>query len=193
MTEKTAEQLAAEAATTAQAAADKKAEADAVKAQKKADAEKAKLVAKQEREAKKHAAQLEKDAAKAATEAAKAGKDAEKQAKLAAAAKAKQDKIDAKAEKAAARAATKLPEQNGIRASKEGTIGAILWNLYSAASSTLGRPISFAEAEAEVTKAGLAVVPASIRAGYARWKKFHGLSGRIAAPVAQAVQAEPAA
>jgi membrane protein involved in colicin uptake len=155
-TTKTAEQLAAEAASAKEAAkAQKAAEKAAAKAEKEAAAAEAKAAAKAEREAQ-----------RAAAAEAKA---AEKKA--------------AKAEREPA------PEQNGVRAYKPGTIGGNLWAAFNAASNELNRPVSFAEAQQAVVTHGVAAVPASVRAGYARWKKFHGLSGRITAPVAPEAQA----
>jgi len=167
MTEKTQDQLNAEAAA-------------AAKAQKKAEAAAAKEAAKQEREAKKAAKQAEAEAAKAAKEAAKGAKEAEKQAKLDAAAAAKQAKIDAKAAKEAEREAKRQPEQNGVRRpGPEGKCGQA-WSLFDETSTKLGQPTPIADVMDIAKERGLN--EANVRTEYARWKKFHGLTGRISLP-----------
>lgn len=176
MTEKTEQELAAEKAAAAAA------QAEAKKAEKAAAAE---------------AKKAEKQAAKDAKEAEKAAKKADKEAAKEAAAKAKADKAAekaaAKAEKEAAKENSKQVKQNGIALPKEGTIGHTLFTIFNNKSAEMGQPcdvtsvIPLAEAQG--------VCLASIRAGYAKWKKFHGLSGRITAPAAETAEpsAEPTA
>lgn len=133
MSEKTQEQLDAEAA---------------AKAQKQA-----------EREAKKAAAEAEKEAKKAEREAAKAAKE------------------QAKAEAKAAREANRQPEQNGIRRPGPDGLCGKVWALADQLSHQLGQAVPIANLLEAGVAAGLN--PSNIRTEYARWKKFHGLTGRI--------------
>ena len=169
MTEKTAEQIAAEQAE-AQRKADEKA---AEKARK--EAEKAEAKAKREAEA------AEKKAAK---EAQKAQEKADREAKKAAEKAAKeQAKLDAKA----AREANRMPEQNGIRRPKPDTLCGKAWAIFDGVSSKNGAPASIGES-LEMAKAE-SLNEANVRAEYARWRKFHGITGRIEAPKAETTSA----
>lgn len=156
MSEKTQEQLDAEAAAKAQKQAEKEA--------KKAAAAEAKAAKQAEREAKKAAAEAEKEAKKAEREAAKAAKE--------------QAKLDAKAAKEASR----QPEQNGIRRPGPDGLCGKVWTLADNLSASLGQAVPIAN----LLEAGVAqgLNPSNIRTEYARWKKFHGLTGRITAPEA---------
>lgn len=158
MSEKTQEQLDAEAAAEAQKQAEKEAKAAA--------AAEAKAAKQAEREAKKAAAEAGKEAKKAAREAAKAAKE--------------QAKRDAKAAKEAAR----QPEQNGIRRPGPNGLCGQVWTLADNLSASLGQAVPIAN----LLEAGVAqgLNPSNIRTEYARWKKFHGLTGRITLPTEQA-------
>lgn len=114
--------------------------------------------------------------------AAKAQKQAEKEAKAAAAAEVKAAKEQAKADAKAAREANRQPEQNGIRRpGPEGMCGQV-WGLADSLSQQLGQAVPIANLLEAGVAAGLN--PSNIRTEYARWKKFHGLSGRITLPTA---------
>ena len=141
MTEKTAEQIAAEQA----------------EAQRKAD---------------------EKAAEKARKEAEKAEAKAKREAE--AAEKAAKEQADAKA----AREANRMPEQNGIRRPKPDTLCGKAWAIFDGVSSKNGAPASIGES-LEMAKAE-SLNEANVRAEYARWRKFHGITGRIEAPKAEA-------
>lgn len=162
MTKPNTDEAAAKAAAAAQAKADKEAAA----AKKKADAAAAK-----EAKAKAAAdAKAAKDKAKAdavaAKDAAKAAKQAEKDKKA--------------ADKLAAKEAAKMPEQNGVRRPKpDGKCGRA-WAIFDSISQKNGAPASIAEAM-EVAKAE-GQNEANVRAEYARWRKFHGVTGRIEDP-----------
>lgn len=168
MTDKTEEQLAAEAAK--QAEKEAKAAAAAV----------AKAAKAAERAAKKKAAEAEKAEKKKAAEAAKAAKlkavaDAKAEKEAAKAAK-EQAKLDAKVAKDSQR----QPEQNGIRRpGPDGKCGQV-WGLADTLSAELGQAVPIANLLKAGEEQGLN--PNNIRTEYARWKKFHGLSGRIVAP-----------
>lgn len=148
-----------EAAAKAAAAEQKKAEAEAKKAQRAAEAE-ARKAEKAEKAAK----------AKAEREAAAAAKKAEAEAK--------------KAAKAAEREANRMPEQNGVRRPKPATLCGQAWEIFDDISRKNGAPASISEAM-EIGKAR-ELNEANMRAEYARWRKFHGISGRISAPKPEA-------
>ena len=150
--EKTEAQLAAE-----------KAAAAAKKAEEKAAAKAAKDAAKAEEKAKKDA---EKQAAKEAKEAEKAAKA--------------QEKIDAAAAAKAAKEANKMPEANGVRRPKPETLCGQAWAVFDEVSAKNGAPASIKES-LEIAKAR-GLNEGNVRVEYARWRKFFGITGRIAAP-----------
>lgn len=138
------------------------AEKDAKLAQK--EAEKA-LKAQQAEEAK--AAKL------AEREARKAEKEAEKEAKL-------KEKEDAKAAKIAEKEASRMPEQNGVRRPKPDTLCGQAWAIFDEVSAHTGAPATIGESlEIARTKE---LNEANVRTEYARWRKFNGVSGRLASP-----------
>ena len=108
--------------------------------------------------------------------AAAAQKQAEKEAKAA--------KEQAKADAKAAREANRQPEQNGIRRPGPDGLCGRVWGLADELSASLGQPVPIAN----LLEAGGAqgLNPSNIRTEYARWKKFHGLTGRITLPTEQA-------
>lgn len=133
------------------------AEAAAV-AKAKADEKAAKKLAADEAKAKKKA---DRDAAK---EKAKTDRIAAKQAKVDTKAKAKADKE-----------ASKQPEQNGVRRPKADTICGKAWNVFDGISQKSGAPATIAES---LKNAG-GIAEATVRTQYARWRKYHGISGRV--------------
>jgi membrane protein involved in colicin uptake len=147
-----------------------------------AKAEKARLAA--EAKAAK-AAEREAAKAKRAEEAAaaKSAKEAER-----AAAKAKRDEERAAAQQA--REAARQPEQNGIRRPKPDTLCGKAWAIFDSISAANGAPASIGESMTQAKAQGLN--ESNVRAEYARWRKYHGVSGRIAAPQ-PAAQPEAAA
>jgi hypothetical protein len=171
---KTPEQIAAEAAAAAQAAAEAAAIAKAAKDAKAAEA-------------------------KAAKEAKAAEAKAAKEAKAAAAAEAKAAKEKEKAEKAAAKLAAKpvkieMPMQNGVRRPKPEGLCGQAWALADDLSREIGGPVPIAKLLEAAKAKGLN--EGNVRAEYASWRKFNGVSGRIvAAPVvaASVVPAVPGA
>lgn len=173
---KSPEQLAAEAAAAAKTKADtaaaekaaKKLEADKAKAEKKAADDKAKADKK-----------LAADAAKAE---AKTKKEADVKAKA-----------DAKAAAEKAKESTKMPEQNGVRRPKpEGSCGKV-WALADKLSAELGQPVPIANLSAAASAEG--INDSTIRTQYALWRKFFGITGRVALPTppANAAAGAPAA
>lgn len=149
------------------------------------------------------------EAAKAAKEAkvaeAKAAKDKKAAevaaAKVAKAEKAAADKAAKEAEKAAAKAAKEAkkaeavavvkrvqqPAQNGVRRPGPDGLCGRAWALFDSTSAALGMPTPIANVLDEAARQGLNA--ANVRTEYARWKKFHGLTGRITLPVAEPVPA----
>lgn len=99
-------------------------------------------------------------------------------------AKKAQEKADREAEaerKRQERESKKEPEQNGIRKPSVGTLCRAAWDLFDAISATMGQtaPISYVLPVA--LEKGLN--EANVKAEYARWKKYNGISGRVAVPV----------
>ena len=152
MVDKTPEELATEAAAEKQRKADEKAAAKAAR-----EAEAAE---------KKAAKEAEKAAATEAREKAKADAQAERERK--------------KAEAQAAREAARMPEQNGIRRPKPDGLCGKAWQIFDDISARNGAPASIGEAMEVARKDGLN--EANVRAEYARWRKFFGVSGRIDDP-----------
>jgi len=157
-------------------AAAKQAEKDA----KAAAAAEAKAKKDAESAAKKEAAAAEAQAKKDEREAAKAAKLKEKEDKKAAVEAEKAAKIKAKEDAKAAKEANRQPEQNGVRRPGPDGLCGRVWGLADKLSADLGQPVPVAD----LLKAGEAdgLNPANIRTEYARWKKFHGLAGRIVKP-----------
>ena len=150
--EKTEAQLAAE-----------KAAAAAKKAEEKAAAKAARDAAKAE----------EKEKNKAKKEAEKAAKEAEKAQKAA-------DKEAAKEAAKAAKEASKMPESNGVRRPKPETLCGRAWAVFDEVSAKNGAPASFKECLEIAVARGLN--EGNVRVEYARWRKFFGITGRIAPP-----------
>ena len=119
-------------------------------------------------------------AAKAAERASKVGNKETKKAETEA---AKAAKIKAKEDAKAAKEASRQPEQNGVRRPRaEGVCGRV-WGLCDDISTKLMTPAPVAN----VIEAGTAekIDMSTLRTQYARWKKFHGISGSIKAVTAQ--------
>lgn len=136
--------------------------------------------AKAKREAEKEAKAAERAAAKAAKEAAKAEAKAKKEA----------DKL-AKLEAAkAAKEANKMPEQNGIRRPKPDGLCGQAWDIFDKVSAKNGQPASIKESM-EISRAK-GLNDANVRAEYARWRKFNGVSGRVEPPKPVSTEPTPA-
>jgi hypothetical protein len=155
---------------------------DAVKV-KKADLRKAESALKKANTAvTKEEARAEKEAER---EAKKAEREAEKQKKAEERAAKAKEREEAKAAKAAEREANRMPEQNGIRRPKPNTKCGRAWQIADDLSAQFGQPTPIAElleaAKAEGLNEG------NVKAEYARWRKFHGVTGRISLPKEEAV------
>jgi membrane protein involved in colicin uptake len=144
-----------------------KAEAEAAEALKKAKAAE-KAAKKQAAADAKVAKKTERDAAK---QAAKDKRAADKQAK-----------VDAKAAAKAAKEASKQPEQNGVRRPKAETVCGKAWSVFDQLSAKSGSPATIADS----LKSAGDIAEATVRTQYARWRKYHGITGRVEAPKADA-------
>lgn len=146
--------------------------AKAAEKQAKADAAAAAKAAKQaEKDAKAAAKQAEKDAAAAAAAQKVADAEAKKAAKEQAIADAK-----------AAKEANRQPEQNGVRRPGPNGLCGRVWGLADDLSASLGQPVPVADLLVAGEAEGLNTT--NIRTEYARWKKFHGIQGRVTKPEA---------
>jgi len=76
-----------------------------------------------------------------------------------------------------------MPEQNGIRRPKPDTLCGKAWGIFDTVSAKNGAPASIGESM-ELAKAD-GLNEANVRAEYARWRKFHGITGRIESPKAE--------
>lgn len=76
--------------------------------------------------------------------------------------------------------ATAMPETNGVRRPKPDTLCGKAWAIFDKVTKTSGSWASVGEALELAKIQGLNV--GNVRAEYARWRKFHGITGRIARP-----------
>ena len=120
-------------------------------------------------------------AAKAAEREAKKAAEAEAKAQAKAEAKAaeKAAKADAAAAKIAEREANRQPEQNGIRRPKPEGICGKIWEIADKLSTDLQAPVQIAPLIEAAGAKGINAV--TTRTNYARWRKFHGITGRTVA------------
>lgn len=107
-----------------------------------------------------------------------AGKTAAQKKKDAAAKKKQRE--EEKARKAAEREKNRMPEQNGVRRPKPDTACGQAWAIFDAISKKRRGPASIGEAMEQAKAAKLN--EGNVRAEYARWRKFNGVSGRVANP-----------
>lgn len=111
-------------------------------------------------------------------------KEAKKAVKAAERAVAKEEKRlekeAAKAAKQAEKEANRMREQNGIREPKPSTICGQVWAIATEISENLGQPAPIKLVLEEAAKFELAT--ATVKTQYARWRKFHGIEGRVTAP-----------
>jgi hypothetical protein len=144
-----------------------------------------------EKAAKKEADRKQKEADKAAKAEAR---KAEKEAK----AKAKEDEKAAKAaekeakKKAAeeAKAASKQPEQNGVRRPRPETLCGKAWAVMDQLSMNQGSPVAIRTLLDATGPLGLN--EGNVKAEYARWRKFNGVTGRVMSPEQLAKKDAPA-
>ena len=79
------------------------------------------------------------------------------------------------------REANKEPEQNGIRRPGAGTLCRAAWDMFDAVSTVLGSTAPIGYVLPVALDRGLN--EANVKAEYARWKKYHGITGRVDIPV----------
>jgi hypothetical protein len=166
MSQLTPEQI---AANKAEADAKKKLEQETKAAEKKVKADE-----------KAAAAKLKKENDAKARDEAKAKKLAEAQAVKDQREADKKAKADAKAAKVAERENSRMPEQNGVRRPKADTLCGKAWGIADKLSASLGQPVPIANLLEATTAEGLN--EGNVKAEYARWRKFHGVTGRVALP-----------
>lgn len=119
----------------------------------------------------------------AATKAVKTAKSDLKKAETAVtkAQKAATAEANKLAKQATADAAkVKQPEQNGITRPKADSQTGKAWTIFDNVSQRNNAPASIGETLPLAKAAG--INEATVRTQYARWRKFNGVSGRIAAP-----------
>lgn len=131
-------------------------------------------------------------AEKQAKAAQKATEKAEREAKREADKKAKADaKIAAKQAAEDAKKAGQMPMQNDIRRPKANTECGKAWGIFDSISNANGSPAAIADAMVQTRAAG--INDATTRTQYARWRKFHGVEGRIVAVTTKAPEPAQAA
>lgn len=121
--------------------------------------------------------------AKAKTEAA----DKKKSDAVAEKARKEKEKVDKKTaadaekeRKAKEKEANRMPEQNGIRRPKPDTLCGKAWGEADRLSTELGQPVPIKQL-LEVTNA-IGYNAGNVKAEYARWRKFNGVTGRVSLP-----------
>lgn len=107
-----------------------------------------------------------------------------------------EDKAAAKAAKAAEKAAAKTakkeasklakeaskqPKQNDVRRPKPNTATGKVWAIFDSLSASTGAPAAIGDA----LKQAAGTPEATVRTQYARWRKFHGITGRATPPVSE--------
>lgn len=70
-----------------------------------------------------------------------------------------------------------MPEQNGIRRPQSHTLCGQAWAVMDKLSAEKQGPVAINDLLIETNKAGLH--PGNVKAEYARWRKFHGVTGRV--------------
>lgn len=86
---------------------------------------------------------------------------------------------------------TQMPEQNGVRQPRPGTNCAAIWDMATAMSTERKATVAVGDLIDAATAAGFNV--ATVKTQYARWRKFHGVEGRVESEKAAAKKAEAAA
>lgn len=91
-------------------------------------------------------------------------------------------KEQAKKDKLAAKEAAKMPEQNGIRRPKPDTLCGKCWAVFDQVTADRGTFASIGESMDILKSDPHNQNEANVRAEYARWRKFNGVTGIIADP-----------
>lgn len=127
--------------------------------------------------------EAEREAKRAAKEEEKRKREEEREAK-------RKEKEEEKARKEAEREANRMPEQNGIRRPKPNTKCGRAWAIADELSQELGQPTPVAPLLERAVAEGLN--EGNVKAEYARWRKFNGVTGRITLPKEEAPAQEEA-
>lgn len=144
----------------------------------------AKLAAKAEAQAAKTAANLAAHTAK--TEAAAIAKAAKAEASAAKKA-AKALELSVKKAARAAEKAAKVAEPAVVKLPRSDTDSAKVWAFANQLSAQLGRPALRKDVTSAATAIGINEATANTQ--YARWRVFHGITGRVVAPVQMSIPA----
>lgn len=91
------------------------------------------------------------------------------------------EKAEAKRLREEAKAANAMPKQNDVTRPRPDTACGKAWELFDNLSAKMGQPVPIAIALQASEKQGL--VFDTVKTQYARWKKFNGITGRVAVPV----------
>ena len=83
----------------------------------------------------------------------------------------------------ALREANRPPVKNGIRRPKPETLCGQAWAIFDRISNERGSPASIGESMPYALEAGLN--ESNVRAEYARWRRFYGVTGRIKNPLVE--------
>lgn len=140
-------------------------------------AEREKKAAERKAEAEKKAA--ERLAVNTAKNEAKAAKELERE----------QKKANREAAKTQAKEARKSDEQNGVVRPKVGTQTGEVWATADSVSAATQQPARIAD----LLNALPHLAEATVRTQYARWRKYYGISGRLAAPATPAAETDSGA
>lgn len=106
----------------------------------------------------------------------------------------KKEKEKEIAQKKLDREANREPEQNEIRKPKPGTLCRQIWDQADSISTKLQQPVPIKDLLAnfqsliDAEKCSVATV----KTQYARWRKFHGVTGRVSAPVTETADTKAA-
>ena len=85
-------------------------------------------------------------------------------------------------------AKVEMPEQNGIRQPKPGTSCAQIWDRANTMSGELGAAVAVGDLMTVLVAEGYN--ESTIKTQYARWRKFHGVEGRIESDAAKQKKAD---
>lgn len=81
-----------------------------------------------------------------------------------------------------------MPSQNGITMPKDGTNCSNIWKAADAMSAEIKAPVAVGDLMVKLVANGYN--EATIKTQYARWRKFHGVTGRVGSEKARAQKAE---
>lgn len=127
--------------------------------------------------AKREAAKAEREAKRAMSAEEKLKKEQEKLQQRAAKDAERLEKERAKLAALQEKVNNPQPEQNGIRRPKSGSKCGNAWDLFDSASTAKGAPVALAEVMPTALAQGQN--ESNVRVEYSRWRRFHGIVGRV--------------